>query len=457
MADICNTKQYRIRQLLSEIEQTCDVPEYLTDASGGLEVQVGQTMDAEVEMFENDVAKASLTRSAKIPKSVKGNLTFNALLKGSGSLTTPPAVLKEFLGCGMASETTQVLTVSNIVGGEFQVGDVVVSTSALGVVVFPAQEGKSEIFVASQDTFIGDEAIDNGSGVTADVDAVAVGGYLLAPTSSNFNRHTKRSEEDGFSKEMNGALGTFSIAGNANEPLNATFTYMGRVPNDRQQITDTVTGTFTAGEEVTDGSGNIGIVVKDYTDGDAYIIYRMVEGANDGFPNATSITGSTSGATAITSSVAYKPFGTRPLTSGISAETGNPPILQHAGLEYEGFKPSVSAFTFDVANEVVVQPDFNAVWGLAPATINAREPVYTLDPLVFDDNEYAIYDEWRAGKIGNGFGLTAGKEAGNRVFIYIQNHQTQNVTDGDREGSSIFNVEGMALGADDAEFFILFC
>ena len=456
MADICNTKQYRIRQLLSAIEQTCDVPEYLTASSGGLEVQVGQTMDAEVEMFENDVAKASLTRSAKIPKSVKGNLTFNALLKGSGSLTTPPAVLKEFLGCGMVSTQTVVLGISNIAGGEFQVGDVVTSTSATGVVVYPAQEGKSEIFVVTSDTFSDLETLDNGSGVTADIDSVATGGYMLTPTSGNYNRHTKRSEEDGFSKEMNGALGTFSIAGNANEPLNATFTFMGRVPNDRQQLTGAVTGTFTAGEEVTDGT-NIGVVVKDYTSGDAYFIYRMVEGANDGFPNGASLTGSTSGATATTSSVAYKPFGTRPLTTGVTAETGNPPILQHAGLEYEGFKPSVSAFTFDVANEVIVQPDFNAVWGLAPATINAREPVYTLDPLVFDDSEYAIYDEWRAGRIGNGFGLTAGKEAGNRVFLYIENHQTQNVTDGDREGSSIFNIEGMALGADDAEFFILFC
>ena len=413
-------------------------------------------MDAEVEMFENDVAKASLTRSAKIPKSVKGNLTFNALLKGSGSLTTPPAVLKEFLGCGMVSTQTVVLGISNIAGGEFQVGDVVTSTSATGVVVYPAQEGKSEIFVVTSDTFSDLETLDNGSGVTADIDSVATGGYMLTPTSGNYNRHTKRSEEDGFSKEMNGALGTFSIAGNANEPLNATFTFMGRVPNDRQQLTGAVTGTFTAGEEVTDGT-NIGVVVKDYTSGDAYFIYRMVEGANDGFPNGASLTGSTSGATATTSSVAYKPFGTRPLTSGVTAETGNPPILQHAGLEYEGFKPSVSAFTFDVANEVIVQPDFNAVWGLAPATINAREPVYTLDPLVFDDSEYAIYDEWRAGRIGNGFGLTAGKEAGNRVFLYIENHQTQNVTDGDREGSSIFNIEGMALGADDAEFFILFC
>jgi len=413
-------------------------------------------MDAEVEMFENDVAKASLTRSAKIPKSVKGNLTFNALLKGSGSLTTPPAVLKEFLGCGMVSTQTVVLGISNIAGGEFQVGDVVTSTSATGVVVYPAQEGKSEIFVVTSDTFSDLETLDNGSGVTADIDSVATGGYMLTPTSGNYNRHTKRSEEDGFSKEMNGALGTFSIAGNANEPLNATFTFMGRVPNDRQQLTGAVTGTFTAGEEVTDGT-NIGVVVKDYTSGDAYFIYRMVEGANDGFPNGASLTGSTSGATATTSSVAYKPFGTRPLTTGVTAETGNPPILQHAGLEYEGFKPSVSAFTFDVANEVIVQPDFNAVWGLAPATINAREPVYTLDPLVFDDSEYAIYDEWRAGRIGNGFGLTAGKEAGNRVFLYIENHQTQNVTDGDREGSSIFNIEGMALGADDAEFFILFC
>lgn len=413
-------------------------------------------MDAEVEMFENDVAKASLTRSAKIPKSVKGNLTFNALLKGSGSLTTPPAVLNEFLGCGMTSTQTVVLGISNIVGGSFAVGDVLTSPSATGVVVFPAQEGKSELFVVTTDTFSDLEAIDNGSGVTADIDSVATGGYMLTPTSSNFQRHTKRSEEDGFSKEMNGALGSFSIQGNANEPLNATFTFMGRVPNDRQQLTGAVTGTFTAGEEVTDGT-NIGVVVKNYTDGDAYFIYRMVEGATDGFPNGASLTGSTSGATTTTSSVAYKPFGTRPLTTGVTAETGNPPILQHAGLEYEGFTPSVSAFTFDVANEVVVQPDFNAVWGLAPATINAREPVYTLDPLVFDDSEYAIYDDWRAGRIGNGFGLTAGKEAGNRVFLYIENHQTQNVTDGDRDGSSIFNIEGMALGNDDAEFYILFC
>lgn len=456
MADICNTKQYRIRQLLSEVEQTCDVPEYLTDASGGLEVQVGQTMDAEVEMFENDVAKASLTRSAKIPKSVKGNLTFNTLLKGSGSLTTSPAVLKEFLGCGMVSGQTQVLELSNIAGGVFQVGDVVTSASATGVVVFPAQEGKSEIFVSPTTGAFIAEAIANASGVTADVDTANAGGYLLAPTSSNFSRHTKRSEEDGFSKELNGACGTFSIQGNANEPLNATFTYMGRVPNDRQQLTGTVTGTFTADEEVTDGT-NIGIVVKDYTAGDPYLIYRMVEGLSAGFANGASLTGSTSGASATTSSVAYKPFGTRPLTSGVTSETGNPPILQHAGLEYEGFTPSVSAFTFDIANEVVVQPDFNAVGGLAPATINAREPVYSLDPLVFDDSEYAIYDEWVAGRIGNGFGLTAGKEAGNRVFLYIENHQTQNVTDGDREGSSIFNIEGMALGADDAEFYILFC
>lgn len=456
MADPCNNNQYRIRQLLTEEEQTCNVPEYLTNASGGLEVQVGQTMDAEVEMFENDVAKASLTRSAKIPKSVKGNLSFNALLKNSGSLTTEPAVLTELRGCGTASVQTQLLEISNVAGGSFSIGDVVVSASASGVVVFEAQEGKSEIFVTSTDTFVASEGITSG-GVSADVDVASLGGYMVAPVSGNFTRHTKRSEEDGFSKEMNGACGTFSIQGNANEPLNAQFTFMGRVPNDRQQLTGAVTGTFAQGEEVTDGAGNVGVVVKAYVDGDAYFIYRMVSGLTAGFPNATAITGSTSGATATTSSVAYKPFGTRPMTTGTTPETGNPPILQHAGLEYEGFTPSVSAFTFDIANEVVVQQDFNAVWGLAPATINAREPVYSIDPLVFNDSDYAIYDKWRAGAIGNGFGLTAGTEKGNRVFIYIDNHQTQNITDGDREGSCIFNIEGMALGLDDAEFYILFC
>ena len=457
MAD-CNTNQYRIRQLLSQEEQNCGELEYLTSAAGGLEVQVGITMDAEGEMFENDVSRASLTKSQKIPKAVKGMASFNTLLKGSGSLFIEPKALEYFEGCGMTTEQTQVVQIS----GQtipFELNEIVTggSSGEIGVVVLNELEGTNEIFVSMSGSFTDTETITGvSSGATAVVDSSAVGGYLQKPRSSGFKQRTIRSEEDGFSKEMNGALGTFSIQGNANEPLNVSFEFQGRVPNTRQQTLTSQVGIFTKGEEITDGT-NIGVVMKD-CDGivDPYLVYRMVSGSSDGFTLGASLTGSL-GSTATTSSVAYKPFGTRPMTTGVVAESGNPPILQHAGLELNGFQPNVSAFTLEMGNEVVVQENFNEVFGLAPATINSREVKYTLDPLVFNDSDWAIYDEWRAGQISNGFGLIAGRDSGNRVFIYIASTQTQNVTDGDRDGSAIFNVEGMALGNDDAEMFILWC
>tara|TARA_R100000951_G_scaffold94307_1_gene83008 strand:- start:1327 stop:2700 length:1374 start_codon:yes stop_codon:yes gene_type:complete len=457
MAD-CNTNQYRIRQLLSDAEPNCGELAYLDNTSGGLEIQVGITMDAEVEMFENDVARASLTKSQKIPKAVKGMASFNTLLKGSGALTTQPEAVQYFEGCGMSTEQTFVLDLSGQ-SGSFTLGEVVTggTSGEVGTIVLTEQEGTDIVFVSSVGAFTPTETLTGGtSGATAVLDAVNVGGYLQKPVSSGFKQRTIRSEEDGFSKEMNGALGTFSVQGNANEPLNVSFEYSGRVPNTRQQTLTSQVGTFANGEEITDGT-IIGVVMKTCLTTDPYIVYRVVTGSTDGFALGATITGSTSGSTADTSSVAFKPFGTRAMTTGVTTESGNPPILQHAGLELNGFQPNVSAFTLEMGNEVVVQENFNEVFGLAPATINAREVKYTLDPLVFNDTDWAIYDEWRMGKISDGFGLIAGRESGNRVFIYIASTQTQGISDGDRDGSSIFNIEGMAIGEDDAEMYILWC
>ena len=451
MAD-CNTNQYRIRQPLGKHETECGELAYLGNTDGGMEIQVGITMDAETEMFENDVARASLTRSAKIPKAVRGMASITALMKNSGDLTTQAEAIKYFESCGMATEQTYVVAISSQTGS-FEVNEIVAggTSGTIGVVVLSELEGTDEIFVSAIAGFDPGETITGAtSGATAVADSTTAGGFIQFPTSSNFKQMTFRSEEDGFSKEMNGALGTFNITGTANEPLSVTFEMMGRVENTRQSELTSQVGTFTKGEEITDGT-NIGVVMKDCTDADPYLVYRMVAGSTDGFTLGASITGSTSGATATTSSVAYKPFGTRPMTDGVTMESGNPPILQNAGLEINGFQPNVSAFTLEMGNEVVIQENFNEVFGLAPATINAREVKYTLDPLVFNDSDWAIYDEWRAGKISDGFGLIAGREKGSRVFIYISSTQTQNVTDGDRDGSSIFNIEGMALGENDAE------
>jgi len=457
MAD-CNTNQYRIRQPLGRHETTCGELAYLENTDGGMEIQVGITMDAETEMFENDVARASLTRSAKIPKAVRGMASITALMKNTGSLTIQPEAVKYFESCGMVTEQTYVVAISSQTGS-FELNEIVTGGTSgnIGVVVLTELEGTDEIFVSAVAGFDPGETITGAtSGATAVADSTTVGGYLQKPTSSAFKNMTFRSEEDGFSKEMNGALGTFNITGTANEPLSVTFEMMGRVENTRQQTLTSQVGIFTKGEEITDGT-NIGVVMKD-CDGivDPYLVYRMVSGSSDGFTLGASLTGSL-GSTATTSSVAYKPFGTRPMTTGVVAESGNPPILQNSGLEINGFQPNVSAFTLEMGNEVVVQENFNEVFGLAPATINGREVKYTIDPLVFNDSDWAIYDEWRAGNISNGFGLIAGREVGSRVFIYIASTQTQNVTDGDRDGSSIFNVEGMALGDNDAEMFILWC
>ena len=461
----CNTIQFRIVQELRKKEEFCGIPEYLTGAEGGLETQVGSTFDAEIEMFDNDVARASLTRTAKIPKAVKGTQSVTALMKGSGDLAIAPEIAEDFEGCGMTAPLPTVIAQISSQSGQFDTGETIVggTSGEVALVVLPEIEGTDEIFILSTGAFTPGETITgDDSGATAVLDSEAAGGFVQFPVSGDFARMTRRSENDGFSREMNGSCGTFALNANANEPISAQFTFTGRVPNHRHQVLTSQSGNFVLDEEITDGT-IIAKVVKICTPSDPYLIYRVlnaptVEQKSEGFPLGATITGSTSGETADTDSIAYKPFGTQPMSSGLNIESGNPPILQNAGLELnDGFKPSVAAFTFDIQNEVVVQEDFNETYGLAPATINAREPMYTLDPLVFSDEDWAIHEDWRLGKLSKGFGLMAGDEPGNRIFTFIAKQQTQNVTGGDRDGSSVFNIESMALGEDDAEFFILYC
>jgi hypothetical protein len=108
-------------------------------------------------------------------------------------------------------------------------------------------------------------------------------------------------------------------------------------------------------------------------------------------------------------------WGTKAMTTGITQDTGNPPILQDASLKIGSFLPVFSKVGFDKANKVVLRKDGNAPGntGIRAARIDGCEPKVTITvehelASVFDF--YTSYESLTKHDLRFRLGTVAGKQ-----------------------------------------------
>lgn len=457
----CKTGLYRVRQVLAAREDDCGVPGYIDPNGKAVEVQVSPTFNKNINMIENNVAKRTLTRTPNIAGLESSNLAFTAWAKGSGDPAVEPAFGIYLEGCGFQPIALDLLKVTNV-SGVFTPGETVTGapSGATGVVRVNPRKNNGELYVepvtgvfASGDTITGAE-----SAQTADVDTQATAGVEYRPVSEEFQNLTIRSEEDSvLCKEGNGMLGTFTLTGDNSTPASFEFTFDGRIGGYYRVTTDTPTVEPIAVGETLTWAGGVGEVIAAYdktNDNDPYLIYAIHSGNPIADTEAVVASG---GANFSATSKSYKAIDTCPISEGVSYDPGQPPIIQCAEFSANGFKPILQQFVLDMQNEVVVREDLNSCVGSQPATITARNPQLTFNPEVFDVNDWDVYESWKQGELVTGFDLWIGKVAGNRIFIQMDKVQIQQIADGDRDGTAIFDITAMITSEkDDGELSIYF-
>ena len=457
----CKTGLYRVRQVLAAREIDCGIPGYIDPNGKAVEVQVSPTFNENINMIENNVARKTLTRTPNIPGLRSSNLAFTAWAKGSGTPAIEPAFGIYLEGCGFTPIALDLLTIS-AGSGDFEVGETVTGapSGATGIVrVKPKKGYNGELYVepvtgafAAADTITGGT-----SGTTATADAQTTAGFEYRPVSENFQNLTIRSEEDSvICKEGNGMLGTFTLTGDNSNPAAFEFTFDGRIGGYYRVSTDTPTIEPIAVNETLSWAGGTGTVVAAYnkTGGDPYLIYTLDSGVAIADTNAVTAAG---GASFNATSKSFDAVDTCAISDGVSFDPGQPPIIQCAEFSANGFNPILQQFVLDMQNEVVVREDLNSCTGNQPATITGRNPQLTFNPEVFDVADWNVYDSWKNGELVTGFDLWIGKQAGNRLFIQMDKIQIQQIADGDRDGTAIFDITATVTSeTDDGEISIYF-
>lgn len=251
-------------------------------------------------------------------------------------------------------------------------------------------------------------------------------------------------------------------------------------------------GPFVRGETVTGAGGGTGRVLVAASA--TRIYYETIAGA---LQNAETLTGSTSGATCTSSSVpsaagwtvrprsdgqesislelqedgmaysargcmgsvvmsmenakiGYFDFtfsgpkndsGSKAMTTGITYDAEEPPILQGAAMLINGSTVVGRNITIDLGNTVVHRPDFNALSsGFLSDYINGREPKMTISMEMPAETTLDLYGLWEA-KTKVAVSFVLGSAAGKRVYFFADLAQITNVSPGDGDGVRLADVE----------------
>ena len=156
-------------------------------------------------------------------------------------------------------------------------------------------------------------------------------------------------------------------------------------------------------------------------------------------------------------------FGTLAMTSSISYDTGEPPILQNAGLTIgSSFQPVFSKVSFAQNNKNVLRQNGNAAGttGIEGARITGREPKFkiTLEHVVAATKDFfANYDASTKEAIKFQCGTTVGK----RFFFFAPLAEISALPIGDAEGIRTLEVEFLltstaSVQSADGEYEMLF-
>ena len=458
----CQPKLFRKRQLLLKLQPDCLAPTILANTDGKIRVKQGQNADPDVENNERDVARSTLTPLPDVMGAVMGKVSFSAEFAGSGDVTVEPAESEALQACGFRKINLTKIVIADFPENLFA-RDIVITDQATGTktarLAQPILKYDKALFVEDVlSSFVDTDVLVVGATVIGTVSgAPTSGGFEFVPVSENFKRATVRSEEDGYKKEIFAAMGTVSITANSSKLASWEFEFQGPVLTDGKTIDCgalTGTGPIAKGATITSGA-KVGELLREFTDGDGEVLYRIISGGAFVDTEVLSFGG---GNSVTASSDSFESgFGSKPFTSGVPAvQYGTiPPTLTDANLLLEGYTPIFDAISFDVANEVIVRRDGNNRLGLISAAITGRKPVGTVDPEAMDESELHIYDSWFEGNL---FPVQCmiGEDEGNRLWIFGKQAQYSGISDGDRDSVALDSAEFMLTGSVDNEIAFVF-
>lgn len=493
----CNVKLYRKRQVLAQLEDNCAEPAILTALSGGLEVNVSPSVEAEVAMVERDVARATLTPLLSIAGELKGSAKFTTDFKGVGGnvanvAAVKPPVGKYLEGCGLGAYALKRMKVTGIGVNTVRPGAIITVTAS------PTVKLQAEVtYDATQvwlhysivPTFVGPAASDalvctNPDGTVVNLTATATAGdvdvacgWVYRPVSSGHKNMTIRSEEDGFKKEIYAASGNFKFSADANGLGKFDFEFQGVVSKGFiSTLTQASPVALDAGTIIKNAAGDkIAKLVRGTqavtTPQEIHYVYTTALGnqlpndvANGHFTTTEAVkdvSGSAIGT--LSGGEVNGGFGDYPMTSGVVYQTTTPPILQDARLKLlngQSYSPVFSSVSLDAGNEIVVRKDGNSFNGLQTARITARKPAGSADPEMMSQSSFDIFNDWFNGVPAQmSFQLGKGSD-GNSMFVWGKKAQFTGNADGERDGISVVSSEFMLAGdytsADDEYSLVFF-
>lgn len=222
----------RKRQLAAKIESVEGTAESLAAADAGLLVNFTPKANYDLQMYQRNPVRSSLTKMGKLTGKRSAGLDFSIELKGSGSLTTEPEWAKLIKACGFAINDLKKITIGVVTAGPFQHGETITGGTSLatGRVVIETANGTTTLyFVVLTGTFQTGEVLTGGtSGATATTGSVpSDAGHEIKPISSSVPSLTMGLYEDGIRKLLKGCRGTAKFNFKIGEPATVDFGFKG--------------------------------------------------------------------------------------------------------------------------------------------------------------------------------------------------------------------------------------
>lgn len=132
-----------------------------------------------------------------------------------------------------------------------------------------------------------------------------------------------------------------------------------------------------------------------------------------------------------------------------------PPIVENIGLMLGSYVPAAQQFGFDLAANVVQQPNVNKPEGVGGLDITSRAPVGSCNP---EADTLAAFNPWSEWRAGSSVDMVAklGTAPGNRIRMDFPKVGYTNVTYTDREGVLAYDIPLAFSGAGDDEIILTF-
>lgn len=159
---------------------------------------------------------------------------------------------------------------------------------------------------------------------------------------------------------------------------------------------------------------------------------------------------------------------TATIVGHISAEANatlvSPTVDGTVGLPFKGatfaiggYSPIISTLTVDLGIKSVMQPNPNSADGYGEILVTGRKVTGTFDPAATLTTARDWLGIFRAGTAGTMATGTIGATAGNRIALTLSNVTTTDVSDGERDGVTVWshNFEASDASGNDGEFSLV--